>query len=96
MFKLIGKIVKKNNTLNYHTYEASKDGQTHEALLRGAIEDICNRFDISNPIWLSDNTLDMARGNKTRFKAHHFIEDIEFDYFEIEYLPENPDDIHIY
>ncbi len=26
--------------------------------------------------------------NKTRFKAQHFIEEIDFDYFEIEYIRE--------
>jgi len=88
MFKLYGKIVKKNNTLNSHTFEIDKETHSNETLLQRGIEDLCNRFDIGNPIWLSDNTLDMERVNKTRFKAHHFIEEIEFDYFEIEYLPE--------
>lgn len=90
MFRLSGKIVKKNNTIVSHTFEINKDAHSFEALMHRGIADLCNRFDIGNPIWLSDNTLDMECVNKTRFKAHHFIEEIEFDYFEIEYLPENP------
>lgn len=88
MFRLSGKIVKKSNIIEHYVFEMSKDAHSLEELLLKGIEYLCNRFDIGNPMWLSDNTLDMNQVNKTKFKAHHFIEEIDFDYFEIEYLEE--------
>lgn len=88
MFRLWGKIVKKNNMVQNYVFEMQKENLSFEDFLKKGIEDLCNRFDIGNPIWLNDNTTDMNQINKTRFKAHHFIEEIDFDYFEIEYLAE--------
>lgn len=88
MFRLWGKIVKKNNITQNYVFEIEKKDASFEALLTKGIEDLCNRFDIGNPMWLSDNEIDMNRLNKTRFKSHHFVEEIDFDYFEIEYIPE--------
>ena len=86
MFRLCGKIVKKNNIVQDYVFEMSNEKLSYEELLSKGIEDLCNRFDIGNPIWLSDNTWNMKQINKTRFKAHHFIEEIDFDYFEIELI----------
>ncbi|GAB6110000.1 hypothetical protein [Fusibacter bizertensis] len=88
MFRLWGKIVKKNNITQNYVFEMMKKDMVFEELLAKGIEDLCNRFDIGNPMWLSDNEIDMKRINKTRFKSQHFIEEIDFDYFEIEYLAE--------
>ena len=59
-----------------------------ESKLSKGIQDLCNRFDIANPMWLEDNAISMNQVNKTKFKAQHFIEEIDFDYFEIEYFIE--------
>ncbi|MDH8679366.1 hypothetical protein QE109_14505 [Fusibacter bizertensis] len=94
MFRLWGKIIQKNNIVQNYVFEINKNDQSFDVLLAKGMEDLCNRFDISNPMWLSDNTIDMNRINKTKFKAQHFIEEIEFDYFEIEYLPERENNFH--
>ncbi len=88
MFKLWGKIVKKNNLVQSHLLEMDQENLSVEEMLFKGIEDLCNRFDIANPMWMRDNKLEMNRINKTRFKAQHFIEEIDFDYFEIEYIVE--------
>ncbi len=88
MFRLSGKIVIKNTIVQNYVFEMTKEELSFDEMLAKGIEDLCNRFDIGNPIWLSDNTLNMNRVNKTKFKTHHFIEEIDFDYFEIEYLAE--------
>ena len=53
------------------------------------IETLCNHFDISNPIWMNKNTADIDKINKTRFNAQHFVEEIDFDCFEIEVIHES-------
>ena len=88
MFKLWGKIVKKNNLVQSHVLEMFQEDLSVEEMISKGIEDLCNHFDIANPMWMSDNTLEMDQINKTRFRAQHFIEEIEFDYFEIEYIVE--------
>jgi len=88
LFKLWGKIVKKNNLVQSHVLEMFQEDLTVEEMISKGIEDLCNLFDIANPMWMSDNTLEMDQINKTRFRAQHFIEEIDFDYFEIEYIVE--------
>ncbi len=88
MFKLWGKIVKKNNIVQTRVLEMNLEGLSAEEMLFKGIEDLCNHFDIANPMWMRDNELEMNQINKTRFRAQHFIEEIDFDYFEIEYIVE--------
>ncbi len=88
MYKLWGKIVKKNNLVQSHVLEMNQEDLSVDEKLSRGIEDLCNLFDIANPMWMRDNTLEMDQINKTRFRAQHFIEEIDFDYFEIEYFEE--------
>ncbi len=88
MLKLCGKIIKNNNIAQDHVIEMNTDNLSGEEMLFKGIEDLCNHFDIANPIWMRGNKLEMNQINKTRFKAQHFIEEIDFDYFEIEYIRE--------
>lgn len=88
MFRLWGKVIKENNIAQNYVFEMDEEGLSLEDLLSRGIEDLCNRFDIGNPMWMQDNTLEMKQVNKTKFKSQHFIEEIDFDYFEIEHLIE--------
>lgn len=89
MFKLWGKIIKKNNITLSQVIEINYEGLSLEERISVGISELCNAFDIANPIWMRDNRLEFDQINKTRFKAQHFIEEIDFDYFEIEYFTEN-------
>jgi hypothetical protein len=53
-----------------------------------ALEEICYEFDLGKPIWLSSNINDFKRHAKTRFTKDSFIEQIDFDYLEIEVIEE--------
>ncbi len=86
MFRLWGKIIKSNKFITDHVYETDSQvldraGKTDEGL-----ESLCYEFDIQKPMWLSDNKKDFAQFGKARFTQEHFIESIEFDYFEIEII----------
>ena len=86
--KLWGKIIKKNNIIQNHIVELNIAKLTDVKQLSIGIETICNHFDISNPIWMSKNTADIDLISKTRFGSQHFVEEIDFDYFEIELIHE--------
>jgi len=88
LLKLCGKIIKNNNIAQDHVVDMNTDDLSGEEMLFKGIEALCNHFDIANPIWMRDNKLEMNQINKTRFKAQHFIEEIDFDYFEIETIGE--------
>ena len=53
-----------------------------------SLDDICYEFDLGKPIWLSSNINDFKRHAKTRFTKDSFIEQIDFDYLEIEVIEE--------
>lgn len=53
-----------------------------------ALSELCYKLDIPRPIWLKKHTDEIERFGHTSFTQDHFIETIEFDRFEIEYLRE--------
>ena len=50
---------------------------------------MCSKINVARPIWLDVNIRDFKRFAKTRFNADNFIEDIDFEYLEIEVLEED-------
>ena len=88
MFRLWGKIWKDNHLLKDTMIEnADQDTRTHKVFQ--ALDDICIEFDLSKPIWLDSNIQDFKRHSRTRFRQDSFIEEIEFDYLEIQVIEED-------
>ena len=88
MFRLWGKIWKDNHLLQDMVFEDdSNDTRTHK-IFRG-LEKICYDFDLSKPIWLDTTIADFKRHAKARFYQDSFIEEIDFDYLEIEVIEED-------
>ena len=87
MFRLWGKIWKDSRLERDTVYaETSDDTRTHK-IFRG-LEEICREFDLGKPIWLDLTVAEFQRHSKARFYQDSFIEDIEFDYLEIQVLEE--------
>ncbi len=85
MFRLWGKIIKKNKIKESYVYE-SDESLDLEKHVKNGLEDICYHFDLPLPMWLSDNEKHMERFGATAFKKDHFIEKISFDALEIEII----------
>ena len=66
-------------------YEA--DTRTHKVL--ASLEKACAEFDIAVPVWLETNITDFKRNAKCRFYKDSFIEDIPFDYLEMQVIEED-------
>lgn len=66
--------------------EESDDTRTHK-IFRG-LEEICREFDLGKPIWLDATVSEFQRHSKARFYQDGFIEEIDFDYLEIQVLQE--------
>ena len=87
MFRLWGKIWKDSRLERDTVYEeASDDTRTHK-MFRG-LEEICREFDLGKPIWLDLTVTEFQRHSKARFYQDSFIEEIGFDYLEIQVLEE--------
>lgn len=88
MFRMWGKIFKNNHLLTDYTYENSDcDTRTHKVF--SGIDNMCHFFNIPKPIWLDKNVRDFKKFSRVKFRADNFVEEIDFDYFEIRILEED-------
>lgn len=88
MFRLWGKIWQENRLLKDTTIcDDTPDTRTHKIFR--ALDEICSQFDLGKPIWLDANIREFQRHSKTRFTQDSFIEQIEFDFLEIQVIEED-------
>ena len=89
MFRLWGKIFKDNHLLQDTVIENDDRELNRTRKVFQGLEEICNQFDLGNPIWLDQNISEFKRHSKTRFHQDSFIETIPFDYLEIHVIEED-------
>ena len=89
MFRVWGRTFKSNKMLQSTTIELDipDETRTHKVLM--ALEQICEEFDLSNPIWLDSNINEFKRIARTRFYADSFVESIDFDYLDFYVIEED-------
>lgn len=87
MFRLWGKVFKDNRMLRDTVIcDESDDTRTHKIF--HALDEICQEFDLSKPIWLDSTIAEFKKHDKTRFCQDNFVDSIEFDYLEIHVIEE--------
>lgn len=88
MFRLWGKLWKDQHLLKDITItNSSNDTRTHKIFQ--ALDDICMSMDLGKPIWLDSNIHEFQRHSRTRFTRDNFIEQIDFDFLEIQIIEED-------
>lgn len=88
MFRMWGKLWKDNHLLKDMVAYNSDYSMSRTAMVFQAVEEICQEFDLSQPIWLDANVREFKRHDRTRFTKDSFIESIDFDYLEIHVIEE--------
>ena len=88
MFRMWGKIFHENHMLKDTVICIDSDLNRTRKVYQ-ALEEICYEFDLGKPIWLSSNVSEFQRHSKTRFRKDSFIEEIPFDYLEIQVIEED-------
>ena len=88
MFRMWGKIWKDNHLVKDTVICQTDYSMSRTSMVFQSLDDICYEFDLGKPIWLSSNINDFKRHAKTRFTKDSFIEQIDFDYLEIEVIEE--------
>ena len=74
MFRVWGRTFKSNKMLQSTTIELDIPDETRTHKVFMALEQICEEFDLSNPIW---------------FYADSFVESIDFDYLDFYVIEED-------
>ena len=88
MFRLWVKLFKDNHLLIDTTIcDDTVDTRTHKVM--NSLEKACYEMDLSKPIWLDNTIKDFQIHDKCRFTADSFIEEVSFDYMEIQILEED-------
>lgn len=87
MFRLWGKIWK-NNKMQKDTVICIDNDDTRTHKIFHSLDEICYEFDLGKPIWLDSNIEEFKRHDKTRFTQDSFIEQVDFDYLEIQIIEE--------
>lgn len=82
------KMIKDNRMLKDTSItDNSNDTRTHKIF--HALDEVCYAFDLSKPIWLDNTVANFKRHAKARFYQDSFIDNIDFDYLEIQVLEED-------
>ena len=89
MFRMWGKLWKDNHLLKDMVAYNSDYSMSRTAMVFQAVEEICQEFDLSQPIWLDANINEFKRHDRVRFTQDNFIDSIEFDYLEIHVIEED-------
>ena len=79
----------KNNRIlrDFCVTDNNDDTRTHK-IFRG-LGQACYEFDLSQPIWLDTTITDFKRHAKARFTQDSFVDEIDFDYLEIQVIEED-------
>lgn len=89
MFRIWAKIWKGNRMLRDMVVCNDNVQMTRTNKIFAALDEICNEFDLSKPIWLDATVADFKKHDRTRFTQDNFIDKIEFDFLEIHVIEED-------
>jgi hypothetical protein len=88
MFRMWGKIIKDTRIL-YDTVICISDySLSRTDMVFQALEDMCYQFDLEKPMWLSATVSEFKQHSKARFTNDNFIEQVDFDFLEIQVIEE--------
>lgn len=89
MFRMWAKIFKENRMVKDMVVCNDNPDLNRTKKVFQAIDEICYEFDLSHPSWLNATIEDFKRHDKTRFTKDNFMDDIDFDYLEIQVIEED-------
>ena len=89
MFRLWAKEFKSNRMIRDMVVENDSPEMSRTKKVFAALEEVCYEFDLGKPIWLEANVNEFKRHAKTRFTQDSFIEQIDFDFLEMQVIEED-------
>ena len=89
MFRLWAKIITSGKIVKNMTIENSDSSLNRTKKIFHAIDEACYAYDLSKPLWLDKNISEFKKNSKTRFTKDNFVDEIDFDFLEIEVIEED-------
>lgn len=89
MFRLWVKIIDSGKIVKNMTIENSDSSLNRTKKIFHAIDEACYAYDLSKPLWLDKNLSEFKKSSKTRFTKDNFVDEIDFDFLEIEVIEED-------
>lgn len=89
MFRVWVKIIDSGKIVKNITIENSDSSLNRTKKIFHAIDEACYAYDLSKPLWLDKNISEFKKSSKTRFTKDNFVDEIDFDYLEIEIIEED-------
>ena len=86
--RIWGKIIRDNHLLR-DTVVLLEGPERRTIKVFEGLRLICMEFDLAVPTWLNTNVKEFQRTAKTRFRKDSFIEQIPFDYLEIQIIEDD-------
>ena len=81
--KIWFKIWKDTHLLEAETVtDETEETRTHKIFQ--ALDEACQRFDLSRPIWLDSNVSEFQKFSSARLGKDNFVEESHFDYLELQ------------
>lgn len=71
----------KNHRIDQQAEAACAWGEEKEVLV-----ELCKQTDIPCPLWLNKQEKEFSRFRRTSFLPEHFIESVDFDKLDVEYI----------
>jgi hypothetical protein len=87
LIRLWGKIITNNKIIASAESTCDEEIDYQEQLKKCIIE-ICYKLDLQKPYWLPKNLKEYNQYKRTAFRHDNFIENVNFDKFEIEVIEE--------
>lgn len=88
MFRMWGKIIKDTRIIQDTVICISDYSLSRTDMVFQALEDMCYQFDLEKPLWLEATIGEFKQHSKARFTSDNFIEQIDFDFLEIQVIEE--------
>lgn len=85
MYKLWAKKIKNNCIIASLNIKNNEPISLHEKRDK-CIKEICQKFDLSVPVWLKKHEHDFLQYKYVTFYADDFVDDIDFDKLEIDLI----------
>ena len=89
MFRVWVKIIDAGKIVKNMTIENSDSSLNRTKKIFHAIDEACYAYDLSKPLWLDKNISEFKKSSKTRFTKDNFVDEIDFDYLEIQVIEED-------
>lgn len=86
--RIWGKIIKDNHLVK-DTVVLLEGTQRRTLKIFEGLRLICLEFDLAVPVWLDTNVKEFQKIAKTRFRQDSFIEQIPFDYLELQIIEDD-------